>query len=76
MMVKLKTVLAAALLTWGVAPGLASAQTKAAAPRQVSAEQAIRSVVEPRLRDGVKIESITQTPFAGLDDVRTGGAIF
>lgn len=75
-MVKLKVVLAAGLLTLSAAAGLASAQTKATAPKQASAEQAIRNAIEPRLQDGVKIESITRTPFAGLYEVRTGSDIY
>jgi thiol:disulfide interchange protein DsbC len=75
-MMKLKAVFVTGLLTLGMAPGLPSAQTKVVAPTQVSAERAIRSVIEPRLSDGVKIQSITKTPFAGLYEVRTAGDIY
>lgn len=38
-----------------------------------SAEAAIRKAVEPRLTPGVKIESIKETPYSGLYEVRAGG---
>jgi thiol:disulfide interchange protein DsbC len=75
-MMKLKAALVAGLCMLCAVFGTTSAQTKTATAKQMSAEQAIRSAIEPRLSDGVKIQSITKTPFAGLYEVRTGGDIY
>ena len=48
--------------------GLATACAAAAEP---SPEAMIRKVLEPQLEEGVKIESVTRTPYAGLYEVRT-----
>ncbi|MBC7453618.1 MAG: DsbC family protein [Massilia sp.] len=38
-------------------------------------EATIKKLIEPRLGDGVKIESVKETPYAGLYEVRAGGDI-
>lgn len=73
-MKQLKTMIAAGLLVLGI--GATQADTPRADPKQVAAEQAIRKAVEPRLRDGVKIDAVTKTPYAGLYEVRVGGEIY
>jgi thiol:disulfide interchange protein DsbC len=47
----------------------------ASAPAQTSKEAAIKKMVEARLGDGVKVDSIAKTPYAGLYEVRIGGDI-
>jgi len=42
---------------------------------QTSVEANIKKVVEPRLGDGVKIESVRKTPYAGLYEIRAAGDI-
>lgn len=51
--------------------GLVAACSKA----QPSVEANIKKMLEPRLGDGAKIESVTATPYAGLYEVRAGGDI-
>lgn len=48
-------------------PALATAET--------AQESAIKKTLEPRLGDGVKIDSVTKTPYASLYEVRVGGDI-
>src|SRR6476469_11171010 len=43
-----------------------------AAPAQTAQEAAIRKMVESRLGEGVKVDSITKTPYSGLYEVRIG----
>jgi thiol:disulfide interchange protein DsbC len=40
-----------------------------------SVEATIKKMLEPRLGDGAKIESVTATPYGGLYEVRAGGDI-
>jgi thiol:disulfide interchange protein DsbC len=39
-------------------------------------EATLKKTIEPRLGEGVKIDSVTKTPYAGLYEVRVGGDIF
>lgn len=43
---------------------------------QAGTEAAIKKALEPRLGDGVQIDSITKTPYSGLYEVRIGADIF
>ncbi len=56
----------AALVLSGLA-GLALAET--------AQEAAVRKLVEPRLGDGAKVQSVAKTPYAGLFEVRIGNDI-
>ncbi|MET3134872.1 thiol:disulfide interchange protein DsbC [Oxalobacteraceae bacterium GrIS 1.11] len=38
-------------------------------------EATIKKLIEPRLGEGAKVESVKETPYAGLYEVRTGGDI-
>jgi thiol:disulfide interchange protein DsbC len=38
-------------------------------------EAAIKKLIEPRLGENAKVDSVTKTPYAGLFEVRTGGDI-
>jgi thiol:disulfide interchange protein DsbC len=38
-------------------------------------EASIKKAIEPRLGDGAKIESVRETPYAGLYEIRVGGDI-
>ena len=66
-MIKLTKLIA--ITAFGLAAGSALAQTAQEAA-------AIKKAIEPRLGDGVKIESIVKTPYGGLYEVRVGGDIF
>jgi thiol:disulfide interchange protein DsbC len=56
-----------------VAAGLlASAQLCAETPQ----EARIRKLVEPRMGENIKVDSVTKTPYAGMYEVRTNGDIF
>ena len=61
---KLKSILAMILSMLSI---IASAQT----PQ----EAAIKKLIEPRLGEGVKVDSVTKTPYAGLFEVRIGSEI-
>lgn len=65
-MIKLTKLAAAALL--GLAASAALAET--------AQEAAIKKTLEPRLGEGVKVDSVTRTPYGGLFEVRIGGDIF
>ena len=43
---------------------------------QTGPEQAIRKAIEPRLGEGVKVDSVTKTPYGGLYELRIGSDIF
>lgn len=58
----------AAALAFGLAAAGAFAQT--------GTEAAIKKAIEPRLGEGVKIDSVTKTPYSGLYEIRIGGDIF
>jgi thiol:disulfide interchange protein DsbC len=45
------------------------------ASAQTAQEASIKKLVESRLGDGVKVDAITKTPYAGLYEVRIGGDI-
>ncbi|MFZ6760845.1 DsbC family protein [Undibacterium sp. Ji50W] len=63
-------ILKQALLTlaFGIA-GLANAATETAV------EASVRKLVEPRLGEGVKVDSVVKTPYAGMYEVRIGSEI-
>ena len=42
---------------------------------ETAQEQAVKKLVEPRLGDGVKVDSVVKTPYSGLFEVRVGGDI-
>lgn len=58
----------AAIALFSLAAGTALAQT--------TQEAAIKKAIEPRLGEGVKVDSVTKTPYGGLYEVRVGGDIF
>lgn len=43
---------------------------------QTTQEAAIKKAIEPRLGDGVKVDSVVKTPYGGLFEVRVGTDIF
>lgn len=49
--------------------------TATAATGQTAKEASIKKLVESRLGDGAKVDSITKTPYAGLYEVRIGSDI-
>jgi thiol:disulfide interchange protein DsbC len=51
------------------------ALTAMTASAQTAQEAAIRKMVESRLGEGVKVDSITKTPYSGLYEVRIGSDI-
>lgn len=50
--------------------------TAGTALAQTGPEQAIRKAIEPRLGEGVKVDSVTKTPYGGLYELRIGSDIF
>jgi thiol:disulfide interchange protein DsbC len=48
----------------------------AASQAETAQEAAIKKAIAPRLGDGVTIDSVTKTPYAGLFEVRVSGDIF
>src|SRR5471032_2698871 len=42
---------------------------------QTPIEETIKKLIEPRLGEGVKVESVKPTPYAGLYEIRVGGDI-
>jgi thiol:disulfide interchange protein DsbC len=64
---KLRTLIAACALTLGTGMALAA---------EGSTEAAIRKTVEPKLGDGVKVDSVTKTPYSGLYELKIGSDIF
>ncbi|MES2072741.1 MAG: DsbC family protein [Pseudomonadota bacterium] len=46
-----------------------------AAFAETAQEAAVKKLVEPRLGEGVKVDSVTKTPYAGLFEVRVGSDI-
>lgn len=65
---KLKFVAIAAL---SLLSGLVSMQVAAQTPQ----ETAVKKLVEPRLGEGVKVDSVTKTPYSGLFEVRVGSDV-
>lgn len=45
------------------------------AAAQTPQEAAIKKLIEPRLGEGVKVDSVTKTPYAGLFEVRIGSEV-
>ncbi|WP_395823883.1 DsbC family protein [Collimonas sp.] len=39
-------------------------------------EASVKKIIEPQLGDGVKVDSVTKTPYSGLFEVRVGNDIF
>jgi thiol:disulfide interchange protein DsbC len=54
---------------------LAALSVASCMAQEPSAEDAIRKSIQPKLRDGVKIDSIKATPYAGLYEVNAAGDI-
>ncbi|NDI84608.1 DsbC family protein [Undibacterium crateris] len=65
---KLKFVAIAAV---SLLSGLISMQVAAQTPQ----ETAVKKLVEPRLGEGVKVDSVTKTPYSGLFEVRVGSDV-
>jgi len=42
---------------------------------ETAQETAVKKLIEPRLSEKAKVDSVTKTPYAGLFEVRTGGDI-
>ncbi|MES2934664.1 MAG: DsbC family protein [Pseudomonadota bacterium] len=42
---------------------------------ETAQETSIKKIIEPRLGENVKVDSVTKTPYSGLFEVRTGGDI-
>lgn len=42
---------------------------------ETAQEAAVKKLIEPRLGQGAKVDSVTKTPYSGLFEVRTGGDI-
>ncbi len=57
----------AVLLAAGLFASVAGAETPV--------EASVKKAIEPRLGNGVKVESVIKTPYAGLFEVRAGGDI-
>jgi thiol:disulfide interchange protein DsbC len=52
--------------------GLASSFTLA----ETAQEAAIKKAIEPKLGENTKVDSVVQTPYAGLFEVRAAGEIY
>ena len=63
---KLFKLAVAVLLSLSMAPVLA----------QSAQEAAVKKLIEPRIGEGVKVDSVTKTPYSGLFEVRVGSDIF
>ena len=59
----------ALLLATGLMASCVDAQTSA------SAEETIKKAIEPKLGPGIKIDSVSKTPYAGLYEIRAAGDI-
>jgi len=46
------------------------------ASAETAQETAIKNLIEPRLGENVKVDSVSQTPYGGLFEVRAGADIF
>ncbi len=53
----------------------AAAPAPVAAASETAVEAEVKKLIEPRLGEGAKAESVRQTPYSGLFEVRTGGDI-
>jgi len=49
--------------------------TAAASFGETTQEAAVKKLIEPRLGQGAKVDSVVKTPYSGLYEVRTGGDI-
>jgi thiol:disulfide interchange protein DsbC len=58
----------AAALLFGISVTAAHAET--------AQEAAVKKMIEPRIGEGVKVDSVTKTPYSGLFEVRVGSDIF
>jgi thiol:disulfide interchange protein DsbC len=54
---------------------LASGLMMSCAGAETPTEANIKKLIEPRLGEGAKVDSIKETPYAGLYEIRTGGDI-
>ena len=54
---------------------LASGLMMSCAGAETPVEATIKKLIEPRLGDGVKVDSVKETPYAGLYEINTGGDI-
>lgn len=59
----------------GLATWAALALAASAAHGETATEASIKKILEPRLGEGAKVESVTKTPYSGLFEVRTNGDI-
>ena len=62
----MKPSLLAALLGLSMAPAIA----------ETPQEAAVKKLIEPRMGDGVKVDTVTRTPYLGMFEVRVGKDIF
>lgn len=49
--------------------------TMATALAETAQEAAVKKLIEPRIGEGVKVQSVTKTPYSGLFEVRVGNDI-
>ncbi len=61
------------LATLGATAALCLMATAALA--ETAQEQSVRKLIEPRLGEDAKIDSVTKTPYGGLFEIRTGSEI-
>lgn len=54
---------------------LASGLMMSCAGAETPVEATIKKLIEPRLGEGVKVDSVKETPYAGLYEINTGGDI-
>ncbi len=59
-----------------MAAALAALSCSAQLCAEMPAEARIRKLVEPRMGENIKVDSVTRTPYAGMYEVRTNGDIF
>ena len=51
------------------------ALSSAWAVAETAQEMAVKKMIEPRLGDGAKVDSVAKTPYSGLYEIRIGMAI-
>ncbi|HEU4375270.1 MAG TPA: DsbC family protein [Telluria sp.] len=59
-----------------IAATLAALACSAQLCAETTAERRVRRLVEPRMGENIKVDSVTKTPYGGLYEVRTNGDIF
>jgi thiol:disulfide interchange protein DsbC len=59
-----------------IAATLAALACSAQLCAETTAEKRVRKLVEPRMGENIKVDSVTRTPYAGMYEVRTNGDIF